>query len=546
MKNTFNTNFKKRVLNHTVFPVLLAFLAGLGSCDGDFLERKPLDKISEADVWNDPTLIEAYVNTCYNIRHGFLVDYYMMPLTDEAFRRGRETFHLINRGELSAVNNTALDHWSNYYTTITNCNIFFQKMAEATINDELKERLSGEVAFLRAWTYFKLISFYGGVPLITEVFELNDDFNVKRNTYQECLDFIISELDKAAGQLPLSYTGTNQGRITKGAAMALKSRVLLYAASPLNNPGNDKSAWEKAANAAKEVIDLGIYQLYPDYKQLFTTPFNDEVIWSRQFKNNLEVETRIELHFYPNGSGGYGQVNPLHNLVDAYERTNGLLPAEDPNYNDQAPYEMRDPRFYASILYDGAPWQDRQIASYLPGGMDSSEGAEGWNASFSSYSIRKFIDESIIRPGERNVGNTPWIFIRYGEILLNYAEAMFQLGEEETAREYINKIRARDSVKMPSVTDSGEKLLKRIQHERQIELAFEEHRFFDVRRWKIAPETDNIDAKKMTITRDPQTGNKTYKVEVFQERAFNERTYLVPLPQSEIEKNPLLEQNPGY
>src|SRR5690606_6615519 len=134
----------------------------------------PLDKISEADVWNDPTLIEAYVNTCYNIRHGFLVDYYMMPLTDEAFRRGRETFHLINRGELSAVNNTALDHWSNYYTTITNCNIFFQKMAEATINDELKERLSGEVAFLRAWTYFKLISFYGGVPLITEVFELND------------------------------------------------------------------------------------------------------------------------------------------------------------------------------------------------------------------------------------------------------------------------------------------------------------------------------------------------------------------------------------
>src|SRR5690606_1422129 len=131
MKNTFNTNFKKRVLNHTVFLVLLAFLAGLGSCDGDFLERIPLDKISEADVWNDPTLIEAYVNTCYNIRHGFLVDYYMMPLTDEAYRRGRETYHLINRGELSPVNNTALHHWDNYYNVITDCNIFFANIEQA-------------------------------------------------------------------------------------------------------------------------------------------------------------------------------------------------------------------------------------------------------------------------------------------------------------------------------------------------------------------------------------------------------------------------------
>lgn len=546
MKNIIDNNIKNIIRKSTTCLVMLGMIAGLSSCDGDFLERKPLDKISEADVWNDPALIEAYVNTCYNIRHGFLVDYYMMPLTDEAFRRGRETFHLINRGELSAANNTALDHWANYYTTITNCNIFFQKIKDATIDEQLKNRMSGEVAFLRAWTYFKLISFYGGVPLITDVFNLNDDFNVKRNSYQECLDFIISELDKASEQLPDNYTGINRGRITKGAAMALKSRVLLYAASPLNNPSNDKAAWEKAAKAAKDVIDLGIYQLYPNYKALFTTPFNEEVIWSRQFKNNLSVETRIELHFYPNGSGGYGQVNPLHNLVDAYERTNGLLPAEDPSYDDQKPYEMRDPRFYDSFLYDGAPWQNRQIESFLPGGMDSSEGAEGWNASFSSYSIRKFIDESIQRPGERNVGNTPWIYIRYAEILLNYAEAMYHLGNEAVALEYVNKIRSRESVQMPHINASGDELLKKIQHERQIELAFEEHRYFDVRRWKIAPQTENEDAKKMTIIKDPATGKKTYKVEVFQERSFNERMYLVPIPQSEIEKNPLLEQNPVY
>jgi hypothetical protein len=374
-----------------------------------------------------------------------------------------------------------------------------------------------------------------------------EEVRIMRKPVDEVIDYIVSTIDQSITNLPIRITSSNDfGRIDKLIAYSIKSRVLLYAASPLNNPSNDRGLWEKAANAAKDVIDLGVYQLYPDYKTLFTTPFNEEIIWSRQFKNNLSVETRIELHFYPNGSGGYGQVNPLHNLVDAYERTNGLLPSEDPTYDPQNPYADRDPRFYASYLYDGAPWQDRQLDASIPGGLDSSEGAEGWNASYTSYSVRKFVDESIGRPGERNVGNTPWTFIRYGEILLNYAEAMYHLGQEDVAREYVNKIRSRESVKMPLLMQSGTDLLEKIRHERQIELAFEEHRYFDVRRWKIAEQTENEDAKKMTITRDPATGKKTYKVEVFQERGFNPRMYLVPIPQSEIEKNPLLEQNPGY
>ncbi|MGV3556641.1 RagB/SusD family nutrient uptake outer membrane protein [Larkinella arboricola] len=533
---------KNRLLRATFLLLLLTQSA----CDDGFLERQPLDKISEADVWKDEKLIEAFVNTCYNVRHGFLVDYYMMPLTDEAYRRGRETFHLINRGEITPVNNVALDHWSNFYNIITNCNIFFQKIEQAPIGQEIKNRMIGEVSFLRAYAYFRLISFYGGVPLITNVFKLDDDFAAVRNSYEECSNFIVSELEKAQSLLPLSYTGSNQGRVTKGAAMALKARVLLYAASPLNNPQNNAEKWQKVAQAAKEVIDLGIYQLQPNYKALFLTPFNSEVIWSRQFRNNLRVEHSIDLHFYPNGSGGYGQVNPLHNLVDAFEMKSGKLPAEDPSYNPQNPYANRDPRFYDCILYDGAKWQDRELGSYLPGGPDSSEGAEGWNASFTSYSVRKFIDESVRRPSATNLGNTPWIFIRYAEVLLNYAEALYQLGDETKARELVNQIRSRESVKMPPITESGPALLKRIQHERQIELVFEEHRFFDVRRWKIALQTDNEDAKKMVITRNPATGQKTYKVEVFQARAFQERNYLVPIPQTEIERNAQLQQNPGY
>lgn len=534
--------FKRIFCSLSVSAVFLGFI----SCDSQFLDRKPLDRISEADVWSDATLIEAYVNTCYNIRHGFLVDFYMMPLSDEAYRRGRETYHLINRGELSPVNNTALHHWDNYYNVITDCNIFFANIEQAPISEELKNRFKGEVGFIRAWCYFRLITFYGGVPLITTPFGLNDEFNVRRNTFDECIQFIMDELEKSIDLLPMNYPAANKGRVTKGAAMALKSRVLLYYASPLNNPDNELNRWKQAADAAREIIDLGVYQLHPDYKSLFLNSDNNEVIWAREFKNNLSVEASIELHFFPNGSGGYGQVNPLQNLVDAYETTKGLLPLEDPDYDPQNPYVNRDPRFYASILYDGAPWQDREIGAYLPGGPDSSEGTEGWNASFTSYSVRKFINEEIGRPSSTNVGNSPWIFIRFGEILLNYAEAMYHLGEEETARNYVNMIRARSSVQMPPITATGDALLNKIQHERRIELVFEEHRYFDVRRWKIAEITDNEDALKMSIYRDPVTGKKTYTPEIFQERTFYPRNYLVPVPQAEIDKNPLLDQNLGY
>ena len=545
MKNT-NTFKKSRLLGLVKSIVLAAVIFPLNSCDDSFLERQPLDKISEADVWGDEKLIEAFVNSCYNTRHGFLVDFYMMPLTDEAYRRGRETYHLINRGELTPVNNTALDHWGNFYGIVTNCNIFFANIEKAPINEGVKARMIGEVTFLRAYAYFRLISLYGGVPLITDVFTLNDDFSVTRDSYEACSDFVVQELSKASELLPLSYTGANQGRVTKGAALALKARALLYAASPLNNPGNDKAKWQAAADAAKAVVDMGTYNLFPNYKNLFLTPFNSEIIWSRQFRNNQRVEHSIDLHFFPNGSGGYGQVNPLHNLVDAFELKSGKLPSEDPAYNHQAPYANRDPRFYDCILYDGAPWQNRQLGAYLPGGPDSSEGVEGWNASFTSYSVRKFVNESVGRPSLTNLGNTPWVFIRYAEVLLNYAEAMYHVGDEAAAREYVNKVRSRESVQMPPVTESGADLLKRIRHERQIELVFEEHRFFDVRRWKIAMQTDNEDAKKMVINRNAATGAKTYKVEIFQPRTFNERNHLVPIPQSEIERNAKLEQNPGY
>jgi hypothetical protein len=257
---------------------------------------------------------------------------------------------------------------------------------------------------------------------------------------------------------------------------------------------------------------------------------------------------RIELSHFPPGYYGYAHIHPLQNMVDEYERTNGLLPKEDPEYNPyQGQWENRDPRFYASISYDGAMFQGREVECFLPGGKDSNEGPiEAWNATTTGYYARKFGNESIIRPRDTNVGNTPWPHFRYNEVLLNFAEANYFLGKEDVCRQYINMIRSRPGVNMPEVTATGPDLLKKLQHERKIELFLEGHRYFDVRRWKIAPEVLSIDAEKVSIQKDPVTGVKTYTYSVFQPRNFPDKMYYLPIPQEEMEKNPSLVQNPGY
>jgi len=406
--------------------------------------------------------------------------------------------------------------------------------------------------FLRAYAYFNLVSFFGGVPLITSPFNLTDDFNLPRNTYDECMDFVVKEFDAAADLLPLTYAAKDLGRLTKGAALAAKSRALLYMASPLNNPSNATEKWEAAAKAAKAVIDLNVYSLFPSYKDQFLVEnsYNPEAIWTRPYNYSVSSEgTYLELQLYPNGYSGFGQVAPYHNIVDSFEMISGKLPKDDPSYDPQNPYVNRDPRFYATILYDGAPFKGREVETFIPGGKDSREGPiSSWNATETGYYVRKFIEESITDPSTTNQGNQSWIFFRYAEILLNYAEAEYFLGEEATARDYVNMVRSRPGVQMPAITEGGAQLLTRIQHERQIELCFEDHRYFDVRRWKIAPVALNVLPKRMDIVKDPVTGKKTYTVNTMENFTFGftDKNYLLPIPRSEIDKNPQLAQNPGY
>lgn len=561
MKSISYYLYKKQITNVPVVAMLLFFLTVMCACQDDILNTTPADRFTEEAVWEDEALIEAFIgNTYRTVPSGLRYSLYgLSVVTDENNARSNAWAWGVWAGNLTPDFLGEVDYWTganarniNYWQPISRVNLFFEnidRQRPVEIPEETKNRMIGEMKVIRAQSYFKLISLFGGVPLITQTFSLEDDFKLPRNTYDECMNFILSELEEAIALLPLEYNAKNQGRVTKGAAMAIKSRALLYRASPLNNPENDLQKWRDAADAAKAVIDLNIYELFPDYRTMFLEEniYNSEMIWQRPYNQFASFEAvYVELSLYPNGYNGFGQVHPLHNLVEDYETTNGLLPKNDPEYDPQNPYVNRDPRFYASILYDGAPFQGREVETFLPGGRDSNEGpVSAWNATQTGYYQLKFANDRIVNPSGNNMSQTPWTFYRYAEILLNYAEASYFLGDEATTREYINMVRSRPSVSMPDVTETGAALFDRLVNERRIELVFEEHRWFDVRRWMILPQVAEEDRTRMIIRKNPD-GTKQYEVAFWKEGVFNQANYLLPIPQSEINKNSLLEQNPGY
>ena len=534
--------------------ILVAILA-LNSCD--VLDMKPLDKVSDADVWEDSALIELYVNASYNsINHEFS-QHMLSDASDETYCiHNWANFWVIQKGEMTSDNVTGIsekiNYWKSAYSNIRTINVFFDRIDDAPVETDLKNRMKGEMKFIRAWIYANLIWRYGDVPLITDLFELNQDYKVKRDSYSDCVDFITKELDEAMTWLPAKSSSETLGRATGDACKALKARVLLYAASEQNNPSHSKEKWEAAAEATKAVLDAG-YSLGNDYQSVFLED-NDEILFARYFTQ--ANSTDFMLFNGRNGSNGWTGENPTQNLVNAYEMTNGELPylnEELPlkinpasGYDESNPYAGRDPRLDASILHDGSMWAGRETETWH-GGLDSPESSIGsWNASKTAYAFKKFMVESIPPSGSSVKPENPWIFFRLAEFYLNYAEIMYELGNEEQAREYVNKVRARQSVNMPPVTASGEKLRDKIRNERRVELAFEGHRFFDVRRWCIADETENRDLLAMNIQKQAD-GTKTYEVTMLLKRSFLEQHKLVPIPRTEIDKSEgSLVQNPGY
>jgi hypothetical protein len=460
------------------------------------------------------------------------------------------------------------DAWANAYRGIRKTNDYFINVVPL-ISDKIfsaksrVELLNGQVYFLRAFYYFELLKRYGGVPIITEVLTADEEINFERNTYDECLTYILQQCDSAYKYVPEVYPGENRndyGRATKGAVLALKSRALLYAASPLfNDPANSEDTyehgayspekWKKSAEASAEILNSGVYELIKPYKNIFISlAGNPEIIFSKM----ESTSNRVEQANGPTGfTGGAGGTGPSLNLADKFRMKNGD-PFDWNNPEHAAnPFENREERFEQIILGNGIEWMGRNVETF-EGGLDMLS----VNSTKTGMYLRKFLDP-IAKWFGSGQGATFHCFpiFRIGEIYLNYAEAMNEAygpdaDPEEyglTASEALRWIYLRGGLrtKIPSGI-TREELRVLIQDERQIELAFEEHRHFDVRRWKTAGEVLNQPIRGLKITKE-EDGTLKYEPQIVEERYFNPNNmYLYPIPQREINYNSALVQNTGW
>jgi len=527
------------------------------------LDLQPTNSFSTNTVWTDPALIQVFVNEIYKESVFAFKDggFGWASQTDEMYSNfnwcsentyalGQETPD--NQSSSFPLNySSTLNYWTTLYSTIQKENQFFQNigLADTVGYGPAIANLKGEVHFLRALCYFELLKRFGGVPLITKVYTVNDKtFTETRATWDQTRDFILADITAAVAVLPTTYANSSdEGKATLGAALALKSRLLLYAASPTYNTANDMTRWQDAAAAAKAVMDLGVYSLYGNsttYNTIFTDFFNSEVIFARVFSSTVQEDRYNTLYrdLSPNGYNGYSAYNVLEQMVEDFDMADGtpFTWSSNPTAN---PYLNRDPRFYADILFNGAPFQGRG-AQFYEGGLDSKESAlSPWNASKTGYTSRKMVDASYnfnIEP----YSSCQWVAFRLGEIYLNYAEAEAELGNSAEALTYLNKIRERAG--MPDVAGSGSALIDLIRHERRIELCFEGHRYFDLRRWGIAQIGSNAALGIIITPTSSANTSFTYKVDTVQKRVWLPASYLYPIPRKETEINPNIKQNPGY
>jgi len=604
-------------------------IAGLSlfaiSCNTDFLDQAPLDQFASTVVWQDPILMEAYVNDVYwGIPHGFGwimlacgVDEAHSADIDQGIKARAANQSLISATDMLLWDNNfwsadsyKLRNWGRVYPEIRKCNVFLENCPVDFENADLINRLKGEIYFLRAYYYTSLVSLYGGVPIIQRVYGLNDDFSIARNSVEECFNAIAADCDSAIHYLPVN---TPTGRASKGAAMTLKSRALLYAASDFfNDPSwagsyehpeliafansNRNARWELAKNAAKALIDMNIYSLHKgepalgdsipqNYAELFLVNSSSEHIFVKHFV----ADAVSSMNSFRGGSGwdqyqpgqfnapsgwhGWGGTCPTGQLVNDFEMADGTKFDWNNPQHAANPYKNRDPRFYATVLYEGAKrsprpedvrvadpigivqvgyyevWNNEKGEITLLPGLDTRDGVDGWNGTYTGYYMRKFIDESIDITISTNYQETPWIYMRYAEVLLNYAEACNALEMDDEARWAINQIRKRAG--MPPTNLSGESLKDLIRNERKIELAFEDHRFFDVRRWLIAPDA-YTDVEGVSVRYPLNADKTTSDIPVIEEvkgiipRAWNNKYYLLPIKFDELNKNSMLIQNPYY
>jgi starch-binding outer membrane protein, SusD/RagB family len=614
-----------------LFGVIIALFVFSG-CNDDFVNTRPLTEVLTEEVWRDPGLADAFVTEIYGgLGNGGFDEQMLASLTDEAIfthpGRGINTIteSRSNPADPGWINATI--NWTNMYARIRACNLTLENLETPQFDDEaLVTRLRGEAHFLRAYYYHQLVRYYGAVPLVDRSYKLDEaDYSLPRNTFEECVNFIVADADAAAAIL--DGRAMVSGRASKAAALALKSRILLYAASDLHdvptasaksslladfsNAGNAAllgytsgtrtERWQKARDAAKAVLDqpgLGyaldlaaratVQEATANYINVSLSQAGGEkdMIFGRYFLNSKpENGGRQGLFNGPNGYHNWAGNAPIQNLVDDYEMMDGSTFDWNNPAHAAAPYTNRDPRFAASILYDGANWKPRpaDVAAKDPAnqiqtgqyeivdnagakipyfGLDTRQSSvEDWNGTRTGYYTRKFIDPNPAVVDQNTWQQVPWPVFRYTEAVLNYVEACIELNDEAEAITWLNKIRFRAG--MPAVADAGDALKQRYRNERRIEMVYEEQRYHDARRWMIAPETLGQKAQRINITATLLPGKDVrlykydpasylYKYEPLdidpgiENRLWLDKMYYLPIHRDEMNRNSKLVQNPGF
>jgi putative outer membrane protein, probably involved in nutrient binding len=558
-----------KFLSYIYISAAISIAFTLSSCNG-FLDREEDSFIDKTATFDSYNRTKQYLTYAYTLLpdglNRFSREAMLASATDDAeFAIESAEIQQFNNGSWNALNNPD-DVWNRYFSGISKCCTLLENTNHVNLDisrldpdkqveyaNSLKDirMWRAEARFLRAYFHFELLKRYGPIPIVTSTLSINGNYeNTPRPTMKEVVDFIAKECDIAADTLELTpWRNVNDafGRATKGAALALKSRLLLYAASPLyvdfgdtneTNKPTDVALWKLAADAAKAVIDLNQYELASSYADLFKNDFqNKEYIFVRRYAANSDFEKSN----FPVSFGGKGGTNPSQNLVDDYE----MLDGTPFDWNDPAkaaqPFENRDARLGATILMNMAPFKGKKVATY-PEGADASPNP---NATKTGYYLRKFLNEDVnIQTGGSSSGHVVPLF-RLAEIYLNYAEALNECDPTNPdIALYLNKVRNRAS--LPNVSSlSQEQMRAVIQHERRVELAFEEHRSWDVRRWKIASSTLGAPLMGVQIERKP-LGGYTYMPVKVEQRVFQPKMYWYPIPQAEVLKLKQWKQNNGW
>ena len=541
--------------NKILYIIASVMLTGFTSCS-DFLDRYPTEELSDGSFWKTKTDAEMAVSDIYRCLPTWDIDEDIN--SDNAVHGIKWANGNVSKG----VYDPADQGWSEDYGYIRRCNLVLQKLEEMELSQSDKELIAGQAYFFRGYIYFELIRKFGDVPYIDQPLKLTDVEDITRTSKDEIYTKIMADFDKAFSYLPEEWPATQWGRITKGAAMAMKARAALYF-----------SNWETAATAAKSVMDLNKYDLYDKentgkYQELFweKTDGCEEIILAVQYNAPDKTNYLIGWECFP--TKGWGGLNPTQSLVDAFEDSEGAPISKSKIYSEKNPFANRDPRLEVNVLHDGEEMYGVTIKVAPLKSSGSTGIAQHGDATATGYYQQKWLDPSIDPQSAGWEMGKDWVTIRYAEVLLTYAEAKNEVSPlDDSAFEAVNQVRRRvgmpelqktDATK-PTYCATQDDLRQRIRNEWRVEFALEGgKRQWDIRRWGIAKDVLNapflgIKYKMVDdpVNTDPKDGGKVCvlyegdNVKLAGSR-YEDHNYIYPIPQSEIDLNPKLTQNPGY